>query len=63
MGIEVAPSVRSLLVVLGVVLTAILWMYSSGAIVTLVAVGLIIGVALLLLWAGGVRVSRWLTGV
>lgn len=63
MAIEVSPSARGFLVALGIVLVLALWMFSSGAFTTLVALAAIVGIVLFLLWACGVRVSRWFTGV
>lgn len=63
MAIEISPSGRGFLVALGIALVLGLWMFSSGAFTTLVALTIIVAIVLFLLWACGVRVSRWFTGV
>lgn len=62
MALEVEPSARGLLVVIGVVLFILLAMQSSGALMTLTALAIIVAIILLLVWAAGVRLGRFLTG-
>lgn len=62
MAIELQPTGRSLLVVLGVLVFAFIGMYTSGALLTLGLLALLIGLTLYLAWVCGVRVTRRLTG-
>lgn len=62
MSVDIEPSGRTLLVAIALFLVLAIWLFSSGSLLTLLFLAVVIGVAALLLWAGGVRVARWLTG-
>jgi hypothetical protein len=62
MALELNPSGRGLLVGFGIALIVGLWLYSSGALLTLVALAVIVTGSLYLLWVLFIRMTRRLAG-
>lgn len=62
MAIEVAPTGRSILLTAAIILTILIWMQTSGALLTLAVIAVAVAVVTLLAWGGGTRLLRRIAG-
>lgn len=62
MAIEIQPSGRGILLFFGLLVVLVIGSQTSGALLTLGLLVVIVGVSLYLLYVAGVRVTRYLTG-
>jgi len=63
MAFEFSPNGRGLLILIALLLTVVIWMYTSGALLTLVVLAVFVGIITLLLWGFGTRLTRWVGGL
>ncbi len=63
MALEFSPNGRGLLILVAVLLTLVIWMYTSGALLTLVVLAIGVAIITLLFWGFGTRLTRWIGGL
>lgn len=63
MALEINPSATTVLIGAGVVLFVAIGMHTTGALLSLVILGLAIAVVLFITWAVGKRLARWGAGI
>lgn len=63
MALEVSPSGRGLLVIVGFLLALAVFTQTSGYWLTGVVILLVTAIALLFVWGAGTRLLRWVGGI
>lgn len=63
MAIDISPTARGVLALIVVLLAVGIWLFSSGALLTLVFILAVLALAAYLLWAIGLRITRRLAGM
>ena len=63
MAIEFSPNGRGIIVLTAILVTLLVWSQTSGAWLTLVVIGLIVGLVAFFGWGIGTRALRWVGGI
>jgi len=63
MALEFSPNGRGMLILIAALITVIIWMYTSGALLTLLVLAIGVGIVTLLFWGFGTRLTRWVGGL
>ncbi|MFW5911654.1 MAG: hypothetical protein ACOCQV_02840 [Halolamina sp.] len=62
MAIEFSPGGRGILILVATAVVIVVWLQTSGAMLTLGVIAVVIAIVTLLLWGVGVRIARRAAG-